>query len=76
MVEATQQYDQTHDESLLTIPDDNPYLRRSVRNLRYHQSVDIRVLKVSSGISIKRALQLDERKTVNAIVHEVKNMLD
>jgi hypothetical protein len=74
--EESQPYDQTHQDSLLTIPDDNPYLRRSVRNLRYHQPVDIRVLKVSSGISIKRALQLDERKTVNAIINEVKNMLD
>ena len=43
--EENQPYDQTHDDSLLTIPDDSPYLRRLVQNLRFHQPVDIRVLK-------------------------------
>jgi len=57
MAEANQQNDQTHDESLLTIPDNNPYLRRLVRVLIFHQPVDVRVLKVSCGISIERALQ-------------------
>jgi hypothetical protein len=64
-----------HDQ-LLPLPDDTPYLRRSVRNLRFHQPVDVRVLKVSSGISVKRALLLNEKKTVSAIISEVKNMLD
>jgi hypothetical protein len=50
-----------HDQ-LLPLPDDTPYLRRSVRNLRFHQPVDVRVLKVSSGISVKRSLLLNEKK--------------
>ena len=34
-LEANQLHYQAHDESLRTIPDDNPYLRRSVPNLGF-----------------------------------------
>ena len=34
---------------LFTLPDDILYLRRSIRNLRYHQSVDAKVLKTTSA---------------------------
>jgi hypothetical protein len=62
--------------TLLTLPDDIPYLRRSIRNLRYHQPIDAKVLKTTSGISVKQALLINEKKTISAIMDEIKNMLD
>jgi hypothetical protein len=64
------------EDNLLTIADDVPYLRRSVRNLRYHQPVEVTALKAASGISVKRSLEIDEKKTIAAIMSEVKNMFD
>jgi hypothetical protein len=65
------------DKNILeTLPDDVPYLRRSIRNLRYHQPIDAKVLKATSGISVKQALQINEKKAILSIMDEVKNMLD
>ena len=47
-----------------------------VRNLRYHQLIDAKVLKGTSGIGVKQALLINEKKAVLAIMDEVKNMLD
>ena len=33
-------------------------------------------MKAASGISVKKSLQIDERRTISAIMDEVKNMLD
>jgi hypothetical protein len=46
--------------TLETLPYDVPYLRLSIRNLRYHQPIDAKVLKATSGISVKQALQINE----------------
>ena len=35
---------------LLPIEADTPYLRRSIRDLRYHQPIDARVLKHHPGL--------------------------
>ena len=46
--------DETEQENTLqTLPDDVPYLRRSIRNLRYHELLDAKVLKATSDISVK-----------------------
>ena len=63
-------------DNLLTLDENPPYMRQSIRNLRFHQPVDAVVLKATSGIGVKKALQVDERKTIQAIMVEVKNMLD
>ena len=69
--------DETKQENTLhTLPDNIPYLRRSIRNLRYHEPLNAKVLKATSGISVKQALQINEKKTILAIMDEVKNMLD
>ena len=52
------------------------YTRQFIRNLKFHQPVAAVVLKASSAISVKKALLVDERKTIAAIMDEVKNMLD
>ena len=52
---------------------DIPYLRRSIRNLRYHEPVEAKVLKATSGISVKQALIINEKKTTPAIMDETKN---
>jgi hypothetical protein len=80
-IEPIYQYDNDHntysnEENLLTLPDDVPYLRRSIRQLRYHQPIDAVALKTSSGISVKKALLINEKKAITAIMDEVKNMLD
>jgi hypothetical protein len=64
------------DDRTLTLDDDVPYTRQSIRNLRFHQPVAAIALKVTSGISVKKSLIIDERKTISAIMDEVKNMLD
>jgi hypothetical protein len=63
-------------DNLLIVSEDVPYLRRSTRNLRFHQPIDATVLKATSGISVQRALQINEKKTITAVMNEVKNMLD
>ena len=68
--------DTSSQEKLLTLENDVPYTRQSIRNLKFHQPVAAVVLKASSGISVKKALLVDERKTIAAIMDEVKNMLD
>ena len=62
--------------TLTTLPDDVPYLRHSIHNLRYHQPIDAKVLKATSGISVNQALQINGKKAMLAIMDEVKNMLD
>ena len=57
--------------TLITLPDDVPYLRRSIRNLRYHQPIDAKVLKATSGVSVKQALLINEKKAILAIMDEV-----
>ena len=47
---------------MLIFPDNIPYLRRFIRNLRYHEPLDAKILKATSGISIKQALQINEKK--------------
>ena len=69
-------WQQPIDDDLLTISEDIPYLRQSTRNLRFHHPVDAVALKATSGISVKKSLQVDERKTITAIMDEIKNMLD
>ena len=64
------------DEELLTIFDDVPYLRQSTQNLRFHHPVDAVVLKATSGIRVKKSLQVDERKIITEIMDETKNMPD
>ena len=69
-------WQQPIDDKMLTISDDVPYLRQSTRNLRFHHPVDAVVLKATSGTIVKKSLQVDERKTIKAIMDEIKNMLD
>ena len=57
-------------------PDDVPYLRHSIRNLRFHQPINDKLLKITSGISVKHFLIINEKKEIRVIVDEVKNMLD
>ena len=69
--------DETKQESTLqTLPDYIPHLRRSIRNLRYHEPLNAKVLEATSDINVKQALQINEKKTILAIMDEVKNMLD
>jgi len=70
----------THDKEnetndLLTLPDDVPCLRRSIRNLRYHQPIDAKVLKTTSVISVKQVLIMNEKKAILAIMDETNNIL-
>ena len=60
----------------LTLDDDIPYTRDSIRNLRFHQPVQVIAMKAVSGISVKKSLEIDERRTISVIMDEVKNMLD
>jgi hypothetical protein len=48
--------------TLINLPDDVPYLCCSIRNLWYHQPIDSKVLKTISGISVKQALIINEKK--------------
>ena len=68
--------EENNTNTLLSLPGDIPYLRRSIRNLVYHQPIDAKVLKTTSGISVKQALPKNEKKTISAIMDEIKNMLD
>jgi len=62
---------------LLTLDDDVPYTRQSIRNLKFYEPIKAVLLKAPSGISVKNALQVDEKKTKAATMDEVKkNMLD
>ena len=66
---------QTRKEDIsLTLDDDIPYTRRSIRNLHFHQPVQEVAVKAVSGISIKKSLEIDERWTISAIMDEVKNV--
>jgi len=51
-------------DQLITLPDETPYLRKSVR---FYQPVDI---------CQRSYTKLNEKKTVIAIINEVKIMLD
>ena len=48
------------DDQTLTLDDDVPYTRQSIRNLRFHQPVAAIALKTASGISVKKSLIIDE----------------
>jgi len=51
-----------------------PYIQQSTQNLRFHQSVEAVALNATSDISVNKAIQIDERKTMTAIMNN--NMLD
>jgi hypothetical protein len=40
-----------------------------------HQPIDAKVLKATSGISVRQALQINEKKAILSIMDEVKNIL-
>jgi len=63
-------------DKLLPLDNDVPYTRQSIRNLKFHQPIEAVVLKASSGISVKKALQVDKSKPIASILREVKNMLN
>jgi hypothetical protein len=46
-------WQQPIDDELLTISDEVPYLRQSIRNLRFHYPVDAVILKATSCITVK-----------------------
>ena len=54
------QDDEIDKNSLLTLPDDIPYIQRSIQNLRR--------LKTTSGISVKQAILIYETNTISAII--------
>jgi len=56
-------------------PENIPYLRRSIRNLRYHQPV-VKVMTIASGIRVEQPYITNKKKTISAIMDEIKNELD
>ena len=48
-----------------------PYTRQSTHNLKFHQPIEAVALKASSGISVKKALLVNERKIIAAMTDEV-----
>ena len=64
------------DDLALILDNDVQYTRQFIRNLRFHQPISAIALNATSGISVKKSLIIDERKTISAIMDEVKYMLD
>ena len=63
------------EDIILTLDEDIPYTRHSIRNLRFHQPIQPVAVKAVSGISVKIS-GIDERRTISAIMDVVKNTLD
>ena len=67
-------HNQDEKNTLLALPDDIPYLHRSIKNLRYHQSIDVKVLRQhQESVSNKH---FHEKKTASVIMDKIKYMLN
>ena len=75
-VHVRMNHTRSKEDITLALDEDIPYTRRSVRNLQFHQPVQVIVLKAVFGISVKKSLEIDECRTISAVMHDVKNMID
>ena len=54
---------------MIFLASDNPL------EITFYHPVDAVVLKATCDISVRKSLQVDERKTITVIIDEIKNML-